>query len=113
MHASEGACIESVEGIRFEAVSFFQSLLGSVDSLVCCPSIHELASLMDKSLTPEQALDLSTTVTVKEIRWLFFQWKVARARGRIDLLHFFKDSWSVVGVDLVRAVQYFFTTSRL
>lgn len=112
LYDSMGNLLTKAEDIQNEVVSFYKGLLGS-------PAHTELAvdiSILQNGpvLNSEQRRALLVPETAAEV------WDAVNAIGDNKApgadgftAKFYKASWSIVGVDIIQAIQCFFTTGKM
>ncbi|GJX71319.1 non-LTR retroelement reverse transcriptase-like protein [Tanacetum coccineum] len=106
---SDGSVVSNAEGIKREAVHHFRDFMNErpVDFMewyVC-----ELKEVLDFQCTEEDKQSLIKEVNGEEIRKVVFAMPRGKSPGPDGFtIEFFKDTWDVVGKDLLVAVQSFF-----
>ena len=105
---SQGRKLTTYSQITNEAVSYFQQLLGTVDiNVIVCPKML-LAELLSGISEGSQS-DLIRPISADEIKATMFSINGDKAPGPDGFSsHFFKNSWSIVGEDVCKAVLFFF-----
>ena len=103
---ANGCIIEDPEAIKQEAVAHFQNLMYSDG-----PSTdhnHYLDNLDGLTLSPQHQDSLNHMITHEEIKNSLFSINDSKAPGPDGLSSlFFKKAWSIVGSDVVEAVESF------
>ena len=108
-----GNRIQSQSQIQDHCVEFFTSLLSPVVS----PPLFEqsdITSLLNFTCSQAQQAEISATFTNVEIKEAFFSLPRNKASGPDGFpAEFFTSCWSVIGGEVVAAVQEFFSSGKL
>ena len=110
---AEGNRLTSPTQISEEAVGYFEKLIGTVDENVegC---LEEILEELFPRLPEEASTELIRPITSEEIKQSMFSIDGEKAPGPDGFTsHFFKIAWTIVGREVVNAVQHFFHTSKL
>lgn len=109
----EGEQLNSFQEISDEAIKFFKSLLGEVDSNVTGCSLEVLQGLVS-SISDEDSLSLCSYITEEEVNKSMFEIGSEMAHGPDGYTAlFFKASWSIGGADVTAVVLDYFESSSL
>lgn len=112
LERSDGSVCVGQQQIREEVLGFYRRLMGS--------SASEL-EVVDKrimqngpKLNPEQQMALNADCSEQEVKEALFSMNSNKSPG-IDgfNVHFYKKCWSVIGGEVVAAVQQFFSNGKL
>ncbi|XP_039016262.1 uncharacterized protein LOC120146839 [Hibiscus syriacus] len=107
-----GCRLESFDSMSQEVLSFYTNLLGTVDSSLKEIDPNLLNDLLNYSLPPEAATSLIRDVTDEEIKKAIFGQGNDKAPGPDGFTPlFFKETWHIVGKDVIAVVKFFFTNS--
>ena len=111
---TDGVKLTTFIQISEEAVSFFQKLIGTVDTQVIgCPR-HILEEILHPILSIEEAADIGRPISDAEIKAAMFSIGSDKAPGPDGFSScFFKAAWSIVGADVRDAVLHFFHSGSL
>ncbi|GKV39420.1 hypothetical protein SLEP1_g47185 [Rubroshorea leprosula] len=103
----QGTLLEGIDSLLDHAYSHFQQ---AYDSPETC-SFTQIEGLIKSLVTTEMNEDLCRVVSDEEIRATVFQMGALKAPG-VDGFPgcFYQHHWDLVGNDVCRAVQHFFTT---
>ena len=109
-----GIKLTSFPQISEEVVTFYKSLIGSVDVQVTgCPK-QILEDVLQSFLNEEKTSNLSRPINRDEIKNVMFSIGNDRAPGPDGYSSgFFKVAWSIVGGDVEEAIIQFFQTGIL
>ena len=109
INLANGCRIEDPENIKQEAVAHFQNILCSDG-----PSTNHnqyLDNLDGLSWSPQHLDSLNSRITHEEIKNAIFSMKDSKAPGPDGFTSlFYKKTWSIVGRDVVEAVESFFSS---
>lgn len=95
--------------IKTEAVLHFDNFLNSQPSNLEEASVEHLQEVIDYRCPREIAVGLVSPVQGEEIKRTLFSMSTNKAPGPDGFpVEFYKAAWSVVGQDIIKAVQYFF-----
>ena len=101
--------LTTLSQISEETISFFQNLLGTVDSQVVGCLRNILEEVLEDALLPNKASNLCRPVTPEEIKSTIFGIGNAKAPGPDGYsFYFFKAARRVVREDVIVAVLHFF-----
>ncbi|GLT34293.1 hypothetical protein SLA2020_088170 [Shorea laevis] len=102
----QGILLEGTDSILAHAYSHFQQ---AYDSPETC-NFNQIEGLIRPSVTGEMNEDLCQNVSDEEVRATVFQMGAFKAPG-VDGFPgcFFQKHWDIVGTDVCKAVQHFFT----
>ncbi|GKA76547.1 putative non-LTR retroelement reverse transcriptase, partial [Tanacetum coccineum] len=105
----DGSVVSSVEGIKREAERHFRDFMNERPTDFVEWSVSELKEVLDFQCTEEDKQLLAKEVNEEEIRKVVFAMPREKSPGPDGFtIEFFKDTWDVVGKDLLIAVQSFF-----
>ena len=109
-----GIKLTTFSQISEEVVTFYKSLIGSVDVKVTgCPK-QILEDVLQSFLNEEEASNLSRPIHCDEIKSAMFSIGSDKAPGPDGYSSgFFKAAWSIVGGDVEEAIMQFFQTGIL
>lgn len=100
--------------IQDMVVSYFQNLLGAVNEEVVPLSVEELQGIMSFRCSTTMKELLCKIPSQEEIKAIFLSMPKSKAPGPDGFpVEFFWEALSVVGEDLVKAVQEFFLSGRM
>ncbi|CAL9237368.1 unnamed protein product [Arabidopsis halleri] len=106
--------IENVDQIKDMLISYYQNLLGTENLGVSPMSIDEIKNLVSFRCSSGLATMLMKIPTFEEIRDIVASMPKNKAPGPDGFpVEFLWEAWDVVGLDLVKAVQSFFTSGYL
>lgn len=110
---SNGAQLTSNDDISAEVVRFYQAMLGSVDLACSGGSLADLRDLLAPVPLHLTAM-LTISPTCSDIAKVFKTFPSNKAPGPDGFtVEFFKSAWSIVGVEVVQAIQEFFIIGKL
>ncbi|XP_039001503.1 uncharacterized protein LOC120127716 [Hibiscus syriacus] len=97
-----------------EVISFYSNLIGTTDNMVKDIDPNLLKDLLNYSMPYEASSSLVKEITKEEIQKVVFCQGNDKALG-LDgyTLFFFKNSWNIVGEDVVAAVKFFFLNTPI
>ncbi|KAL4384965.1 hypothetical protein GQ457_15G000650 [Hibiscus cannabinus] len=114
LYSRQGAKLDTFEAISNEFIQFFTDSLGTIDDHVVQFSDDLLKQILGVELSAEIQDSLVPPITHKEIKDVLFSMNGNKALGPDGFTaKFFQAAWSVVGLDFLRVVQFFFATSSL
>ena len=109
IRCSDGSVVSSAEGIKREAEHHFREFMNERPTNFVEWSVSELTEVLDFECTEEDKRLLIQEVNEDEIRKVVFAMPKEKSPGPDGFtIEFFKDTWDVVGKDLLVAVQSFF-----
>jgi len=105
----DGTIVDTQDAMKDEARRFFQDFLSYKPDHYQGIEKEELQDLLQSFCTEEEGLYLIKEVSMEEIKTVLFSMPSNKAPGPDGYtVEFFKETWSIVGNDLVAAVQSFF-----
>jgi hypothetical protein len=109
-----GNRVEEVNQIKGLAEEFYKKLLGTSQMGFSDEFATRITHLISPIVPAESAALLEKPVTAEEIKKTMFSMPLNKAPGPDGFTtEFFKSSWSVVGEDVVAAIQSFFESGLL
>lgn len=106
---SDGRIITESVDIKEEAVSYYENFLQGQDIVEKEVSQAELEEILDYRCTWNDAASLVAPVQGEEVKAALFSMPANKASGPDGFpMEFYKAAWTVVGKDLITAVQSFF-----
>lgn len=114
IRCQSGEVVTTQEGIKNEAEKFFSEFLSFEPPEVQEISVEELQNFLSFRCSNEEKSKLIKPVTEEEIKEVVFKMPNNKSPGPDGYTtEFFKASWSVIGKDLVIAIQSFFSKGFL
>jgi hypothetical protein len=109
-----GNRVEEVNRIKGLAEDFYKKLLGTSQMGFSDEIAARITHLISPVVSAESAALLEQPVTAEEIKRTMFSMPLNKAPGPDGFTtEFFKSSWSIVGEDVVAAIQSFFESGLL
>ena len=109
-----GAKVDGVEQIKKVAVDFYKNLLGIEQLHFNAAKADRISQLIPVAISPDLAANLEREVSTEEIKDTLFHMHANKALGHDGFpTYFFKSSWSIVGKEVIAAIQGFFASSSL
>lgn len=106
---ADGRIITELEDIKAEAVAYYEEILQGQSVAVGEVTQDDLEDILDYRCTSEDAARLTTPVSAEEVRDALFSMPANKAPGPDGFpMEFYKAAWTVVGKDLITAIQSFF-----
>ncbi|XP_039049729.1 uncharacterized protein LOC120190725 [Hibiscus syriacus] len=110
----QGNRLESFETMSKEVISFFSNLIRTTDNLVKDIDPILLKDLFNYSLTYEASSSLVKDITREKIQKAVFCQGNDKASGPDGFApFFFKNSWNIVGEDVVAAIKFLFLNAKI
>ncbi|CAN1171980.1 LINE-1 retrotransposable element ORF2 protein [Linum perenne] len=111
---NDGSLCTSLDQIESEAISFYKNLLGTKDRDVCSQSVSYFEDLFPQRILAPDANDLIKPVTAREIRTALFSLGADKSPGPDGFtVHFYRNSWDLIGHEVTAAVQKFYDNCEL
>lgn len=106
--------IGSIDQIKAHFASYFENTLGQTDMPASPCTIRELQDLLSFRCSDAQCDMLSRPVSNEEITKTVFAMPLSKSPGPDGYsIEFFRSAWSIVGPDVIAAVNEFFINGRL
>ena len=106
--------IGSIDQIKAHSASYFENTLGHTDMPSSPCTIRELQDLLSFRCSDAQCGMLSRPVSDEEITKMVFAMPLSKSPGPDGYsIEFFRSAWSIVGPDVIAAVNEFFINDRL
>ncbi|GJX61978.1 RNA-directed DNA polymerase, eukaryota, reverse transcriptase zinc-binding domain protein [Tanacetum coccineum] len=106
----KGNCVEGPK-VADEFVKHFENFLGLSSPV---QHLDSLGNIFTSTLTNSEANAMVTKITNNEIKMAMFGFDDCKAPGRDGYTaYLFKKAWSVIGVDVCKAIKEFFTSGKL
>ncbi|CAN1132905.1 LINE-1 retrotransposable element ORF2 protein [Linum perenne] len=110
----DGTLCTSLDQIAAEAISFYKNLLGTRDIGVCSQSVSYFEDLFPQRIRKHDAEILIEPVTAAEIRSALFSLGADRSPGPDGFtVHFYRNSWDLIGQEVTEAIQSFYDRCEL
>ncbi|KAL0865946.1 hypothetical protein Bca101_045064 [Brassica carinata] len=110
----DGSIVTKEEDIKKEAERFFTELLTHRPSDYETPTVEELQDLLQFQCSEVDQEKLISEVTAEEVKTVVFKMPSNKSPGPDGYTtEFFKSAWSIIGEDVVVAVQSFFVKGFL
>ncbi|XP_024011406.1 uncharacterized protein LOC112086667 [Eutrema salsugineum] len=114
LQSVEGTVIKDANAIKAEAVRHFDSFMNHRPDDLRQTTIAEMRGLLKFRCCQSDQRKLVAEVTAEEIKRVLFEMPANKSpRPNGYTVEFFKDCWSIVGQDLVVAIQSFFSKGFL
>ncbi|KAE8656105.1 Transcription factor, putative isoform 2 [Hibiscus syriacus] len=106
--------LASFDAMSKEIISFYSNLIGTTDNMVKEIDPNLLKELLNYSLPSEDSASLVKEITREGIQKAIFCQGNDKAPGPDSFTpYFFKNSWNIVGEDVVAAVKFFFLNATI
>lgn len=106
--------IGSMQEIKDHSAAYFENTLGRCDPLESPTTVPALQELIPFGCSEAQCTNLQREVTAEEITKTVFGMPLSKSPGPDGYsAEFFRSSWSIVGSDVIDAVQEFFRNGKL
>lgn len=103
---SNGSLIGAKEEVKSHAVDYFKMILGSYDLPLSPCSVLQLQGLLSFRCSNDESAALVKPVSAEEVRSTLFDMPLNKCPGPDGYsVEFFRSAWSIVGSDVVVAVQ--------
>ena len=110
---SNGLLIDSQQGILDHCVSYYEKLLGEADSSLLMEQ-EDMNLLLTYRCSLSQCNELERLFTDEEIKAAFKSLPRNKTSGPDGFsAEFFRDSWSIVGPEVLAAIREFFVSGQL
>ncbi|KAE8719033.1 putative FKBP-type peptidyl-prolyl cis-trans isomerase 1 [Hibiscus syriacus] len=110
----QGNRLETFKAMSKEVISFYSNLIGTTDNMVKDIDPNLLKELLNYSMPYDASSSLVKEITREEIQKAVFCQGNDKALGPDGYTpFFFKNSWNIVGEDVVAAVKFFFLNTTI